>query len=89
MEEKRAEESRGTFEFLKDWGDGLTRWTERWIPDALVIVIVLSFVAYIFALIWGFKPEVSAGPRGPTNRFRHGDKVSGASWNLPCRCASS
>ena len=39
MNEKKKEEVRGTFEFLKDWGDALTRWTERWIPDALVIVI--------------------------------------------------
>ena len=38
-------------------------WTERWIPDALVIVIVLSIVGYIFALIWGFKPEVGIGSR--------------------------
>ena len=45
MNEKKKEEVRGTFEFLKDWGDALTRWTERWIPDALVIVIGLSIVA--------------------------------------------
>ena len=63
MNEKKKEEVRGTFEFLKDWGDALTRWTERWIPDALVIVIVLSLVAYIFALIWGFKSEVGIGSR--------------------------
>jgi len=63
VNEKKKEEVRGTVEFLKDWGDGMTRWTERWIPDALVIVIVLSLVTYIFALIWGFKPEVSLGSR--------------------------
>jgi short-chain fatty acids transporter len=63
MNEKKKAEVRGTFEFLKDWGDGLTRWTERWIPDALVIVIILSIVAYILALIWGFKPEVDLGSR--------------------------
>jgi short-chain fatty acids transporter len=63
MNEKKKEEVRGTFEFLKDWGDGLTRWTERWVPDALVIVIVLSIVAYILALIWGFKPEVGLESR--------------------------
>ncbi len=62
MVEKKGE-PRGTFEFLKDWGDALTRWTERWIPDSLVIVIILSIVAYIFALIWGFKPEVGIGSR--------------------------
>jgi len=63
MAQEKKEETRGTFEFLKDWGDALTRWTERWIPDALVIVIILSFVAYILALIWGFKPEVGLGTR--------------------------
>jgi short-chain fatty acids transporter len=60
---QEKKEIRGTLEFLKDWGDTLTRWTERWIPDALVIVIVLSFITYIFALIWGFKPEVGIGSR--------------------------
>jgi len=46
-------ESRSTFEFLKNWGDGLTRWTERWIPDALVIVWILSMITFVMALIWG------------------------------------
>jgi short-chain fatty acids transporter len=63
MNEKKKEEIRGTFDFLKDWGDALTRWTERWIPDAFVIVIVLSIVTFILALIWGFKPEVGLGSR--------------------------
>jgi short-chain fatty acids transporter len=61
--EKKKEEVRGAFEFLKDWGDRMTGWTERWVPDALVIVIILSLVTYIFALIWGFKPEVGLGSR--------------------------
>ena len=52
-------ESRPVFEFLKDWGDGLTRWSERWIPDALVIVWILSVVAFVLALIWG-----NVGPKG-------------------------
>jgi short-chain fatty acids transporter len=63
MKEQKKEEVQGTFEFLKDWGDALTHWTERWIPDALVIVIILSFVTFILALIWGFKPEVGLGSR--------------------------
>ncbi|MEW6533556.1 MAG: TIGR00366 family protein [Thermodesulfobacteriota bacterium] len=46
-------ESGSSMEFLKNWGDGLTRWTERWIPDALVIVWILSIVTFIMALIWG------------------------------------
>ncbi len=44
---------RSSFEFLKDWGGGLTNWTEKWIPDALVIVWILTVIAFIFALIWG------------------------------------
>ncbi len=51
-------ESTSSFEFLKDWGDGLTRWTERWIPDALVIVWILSLITFVMALIWG-----NAGPK--------------------------
>lgn len=43
----------GSESALKRWGDGLTRWTERWIPDALVIVWILSIVTFILALIWG------------------------------------
>ena len=39
--------------FLKDWGAGLTNWTERYIPDALVIVWILSIITFIMALIWG------------------------------------
>jgi short-chain fatty acids transporter len=56
-------QGRGTFDFLKNWGDGMTSWTERWIPDAWVIVIILSLVTYLFAMIWGFKPEVGVGTR--------------------------
>src|SRR4030067_1799652 len=63
MNETTKEEGRGSFEFLKNWGDGMTSWTERWVPDAFVIVIVLSIVTYILALIWGFKPEVGLGSR--------------------------
>ncbi len=63
VNQQRKEEVRGTLEFLKDWGDALTRRTERWIPDALVIVIVLSVVTFILALIWGFKPEVGIDAR--------------------------
>jgi short-chain fatty acids transporter len=42
-----------SFEFLKNWGEGLTGWSERWIPDALVIVWILSIIAFVLALIWG------------------------------------
>ena len=49
--------------FLKAWGGGLTEWTERYIPDALVIVFILSITTFVFALIWGFKPEVGVMSR--------------------------
>lgn len=49
--------------FLKTWGGGLTNWTEKWIPDAIVIVFILSIITFIFALIWGFKPEVGIWSR--------------------------
>jgi len=46
-------EGKTKMEFLKDWGDALTRGTERYIPDAIVIVWILSIITFIFALIWG------------------------------------
>ena len=48
---------------LQSWGAGLTNWTERWIPDSLVIVFILSIIAYILALIWGFDKGVGFGSR--------------------------
>ncbi|MBN2123670.1 MAG: short-chain fatty acid transporter [Deltaproteobacteria bacterium] len=48
-----ANEQRSGLDFLKDWGAGLTNWTEKWIPDALVIVWILSIITFIMALIWG------------------------------------
>jgi short-chain fatty acids transporter len=45
---------------LQRWGAVLTTWTERWIPDALVIVWILTAVCFIFALIWGDVSPVSA-----------------------------
>lgn len=46
-------QSGSSTEFLKNWGDGLTGWTQRWIPDALVIVWILSIITFVLALIWG------------------------------------
>jgi len=60
MEEKSE---RSSLEFLKDWGGGLTNWSEKWIPDSLVIVWILTIIAYVMALIWGFGNEVSFGDR--------------------------
>ena len=45
---------------LQRWGAVLTTWTERWIPDALVIVWILTAVCFILALIWGDASPVSA-----------------------------
>ncbi|MGD9034863.1 MAG: TIGR00366 family protein, partial [Desulfobacteraceae bacterium] len=54
---------RSGLDFLKNWGAAFTNWTEKRIPDALVIVFILSIITFIFALIWGFKPEVELGDR--------------------------
>jgi len=48
-----AQESGSGFETLKNWGDGLTRWSEKWIPDALVIVWILTIISFVLAFIWG------------------------------------
>ena len=48
-----SNEGKTKMEFLKDWGDALTRGTERYIPDAIVIVWILSIITFVFALIWG------------------------------------
>ena len=48
-----SNEGKTKMEFLKDWGDALTRGTQRYIPDALVIVWILSVITFVFALIWG------------------------------------
>jgi len=60
MAQEMSQRSQGG---LAGLGNKLTNWTERWIPDALVIVFILSMIAYVLALIWGFKPEVSFGDR--------------------------
>jgi short subunit fatty acids transporter len=48
-----ATHEKSSLEFLKDWGAGLTRWTERYIPDALVIVWILTIITFVMAPIWG------------------------------------
>ena len=50
-------------------GAALTKWTERWIPDALVIVFILSMIAFVLALVWGFKPEIAFGDRLSPSRL--------------------
>jgi short-chain fatty acids transporter len=67
VEEMSQSNDKSRTEFLKNWGDGLTRWSERWIPDALVIVFILTIIAFIFALIWGetdFKGATVAWGKG-------------------------
>lgn len=58
---------RSSLEFLKDWGGGLTNWTEKWIPDALVIVWILTVITFILALIWG-----DVGPAKAVNAWGKG-----------------
>ena len=45
---------------LQVWGGALTRWTERWVPDALVIVWLLTIICFAMALLWGEATPVSA-----------------------------
>ncbi len=45
--------------FLQRMGLALTAWTERWIPDAFIIALILTGIAFIGALIWG-----DVGPLG-------------------------
>ena len=45
---------------LQRWGAVLTTWTEKWIPDALVIVWILTAVCFIFTFIWGDASPMSA-----------------------------
>ncbi len=49
--------------FLRNLGAGLTNWTEKWIPDSFVIVLILTMIAYILALIWGFGKDVGFSDR--------------------------
>jgi short-chain fatty acids transporter len=49
--------------FLRNIGAGLTNWTEKWIPDSFVIVLILSMIAYVLALIWGFGKEIGFADR--------------------------
>jgi len=58
---------RSSLEFLKNWGGGLTNWTEKWIPDALVIVWILTVITFILALIWG-----DVGPAKAVNAWGKG-----------------
>ena len=46
--------------FLQVWGAALTDWTERWVPDALVIVWLLTIICFAMALLWGEATPVSA-----------------------------
>lgn len=55
-----AQESGSRLELLKNWGDGLTRWSEKWIPDALVIVWILTIIAFGLAFIWGATTPLGA-----------------------------
>jgi short-chain fatty acids transporter len=58
---------RSSLEFLKNWGGGLTNWTEKWVPDALVIVWILTVITFILALIWG-----DVGPAKAVNAWGKG-----------------
>ena len=74
-------ESKSGLDFLKDWGGGLTNWTEKWIPDALVIVWILTVI--------GLSSPSYGEMWGPQRPSRRGVRASGSYLLLQCRCASS
>lgn len=38
---------------LKNFGDGLSRWTMKWVPHSLIVALILNLIAFVLALIWG------------------------------------
>ena len=38
--------------------NAFTNMAQRWVPDAYVIAIILSLIVFVFALAFGFGPEV-------------------------------
>lgn len=47
-------DGRPTFlERLQDAGVGLTTWSERWIPDAWVVALIVTVPVFVMALLWG------------------------------------
>ena len=54
MKEVREESTTGGgLEFFQNLGLGLTAWTERWIPDAWIVALILTIIVYILTLIFG------------------------------------
>ncbi|MFQ6088510.1 MAG: short-chain fatty acid transporter [Candidatus Methanofastidiosia archaeon] len=49
----------GVFDALKDFGDRLSKWTIRWIPDHWIVALILTGIVFVAAIIWG---EVSYNP---------------------------
>lgn len=43
--------------------NAFTNMAQRWVPDAYVIAIILSLIVFVFALAFGFGPEVGLGER--------------------------
>ncbi len=40
-------------DLLRDLGDTLTGWSQRWMPDGLVVVWLLTVISFVLTLIWG------------------------------------
>lgn len=64
MEKERKEEVRearggGVLIFFQDIGLALTNWTERWIPDAWIVALILTVIVFLMTLAWG-----NVGPFG-------------------------
>ena len=46
-------EERSWLDPLKNLGIALTTWTERWVPDAWIVALILSLIVFVATLIWG------------------------------------
>jgi short-chain fatty acids transporter len=55
LDDRPPEEDRrgGFLDRLQDAGVGLTAWSERWIPDAWVVALIMTIPVFVMALIWG------------------------------------
>ena len=54
MAEVKKEESRsGVLDFFQNLGLALTSWTERWIPDAWIVALILTIIVFLMTLAWG------------------------------------
>ena len=76
--EKISKEKQGNavLNFFQNLGLGLTGWTQRWIPDAWIVALILTIIVFLLTLAWGkvglFGAVVAFMVRGMTDHFLGG-----------------